>query len=171
MLWNSPELWGCSVVASKMSCNHFEDILFSLHFVSNAENHDNDDKLWKLRPIVQHVQRVCRELSADEAIVGFKGRIGFKTYNPPSLEKYQKAKETVSLRKQLLKNRGDQLSWYDTSGNVLCYWFDRKPGLVCSNIHSTSEKVQMQRRLHGGSRVSVPAPECNQYMGGVDLHK
>ena len=90
MLWGCPQLWGCALTAQKMTCNRFEDVLFSLHFVNNSgyvgvpckrksvclsvchfannsEDEDKEDKLWN---------------PADEAIVAFKGRVGFKTNNP-----------------------------------------------------------------------------------------
>ena len=52
-----------------------------------ARNMDNYDPLYKVRPLLDHIRHVCqtvykpkRQLSVDEAMVGYRGRIFMKQY-------------------------------------------------------------------------------------------
>lgn len=77
-----------------MSCNRFELLTSSLHFTNNEDNRParggaNYDQLWKIRPLMD----ICdpqyltaygpgSNLSIDESIIKFKGRIHFRQYLP-----------------------------------------------------------------------------------------
>ena len=77
-----------------MSRNHFQNILWNLH-VSNPDETNppkgeaDHDPLFLVRPMVDMMQRnFCtkyrpgKELSLDESMCPFKGRVHFKCYNP-----------------------------------------------------------------------------------------
>lgn len=77
-----------------MSRNHFELISSFLHFTDNEADRpergeDNYDPLWKIRPLID----ICEpqytavytpqcQLSIDESIIKFKGRLSFRQYLP-----------------------------------------------------------------------------------------
>ena len=60
-----------------------------LHLADNAPQGDNPDKLAKLRPMPTHLNHVFKEnympyrdVSINESMVKFKGRLGFRQYLP-----------------------------------------------------------------------------------------
>ena len=65
----------------------FEKILSNLHLNDNTTT--NRDPLYKVRPLINMIDRNClhvytpkQNMSVDEASCPFKGRLGFKMYNP-----------------------------------------------------------------------------------------
>ena len=103
MFWEQDfDLWGSFLIANVMSRKQFERILRSLHFAHNLEEDattpqisTKKDKLHKIRTLCDMMRErfkksyhPSRQLSVDEAIVKFRGRVGFKTYNPAKPVKY-----------------------------------------------------------------------------------
>ena len=78
-----------------MSRNYFQNILWNLHVSDPDETNPqkgeaNHDPLFLVRPMVDMMQRnFCtkyrpgKELSLDESTCPYKGRVHFKSYNPP----------------------------------------------------------------------------------------
>lgn len=73
-----------------MTKDRFVEILSNIH-VNNNDNipHNNQDKLFKLRPMIDSLNQIflecssgTSELSVDESIIKFKGRSTLKQYNP-----------------------------------------------------------------------------------------
>ena len=65
------------------------------HFSNNNLMHDKSDKLFKIRNILSYLQHKFKtvdtpkqELSLDESIIPWRGRLSFRTYNPAKLTKY-----------------------------------------------------------------------------------
>lgn len=91
--WSSrPELRD-DFIASKMGVNRFDSLLTSLHCNDNAKmpkkGDPGFDKLYKIRPYIELLKKIfqkyyrpSKEVSIDESMVKFKGRIGFKQYMP-----------------------------------------------------------------------------------------
>ena len=59
------------------------------------KTHKNFDKLYLIRPLLSRVNNLClknysphREFSIDEAMVKFRGRLGFRQYMPAKPTKY-----------------------------------------------------------------------------------
>ena len=81
-----------------MSRNRYQDILRYLHVVDYRSSQDSSasqDFLWKLRPFIDRLLsrfkalfEPGKELSLDEATCPFKGRFGFRTYNPKKPHKW-----------------------------------------------------------------------------------
>jgi hypothetical protein len=79
-----------------MTRNRYDQILGNLHVNDNsAIPDDNKDKLYKLRPLIAHLNENFQKLklldqyqSVDESMVLFEGRSSLKQYNPmkPSSE-------------------------------------------------------------------------------------
>lgn len=77
----------------KMSYNRFALILKCWHFTNNAEERESQDRLYKILPVVDKIIHNCRKvpgelIAVDESMVGFRGRLGFRQYNPQKSNKY-----------------------------------------------------------------------------------
>ncbi len=80
MYWSSDTDMGNEAVAKTMRRDRFDDIMRSLHFVSNT-NLDQSDKFAKLRPVIRHLQKKFMQnftptdeaISHDEAMVEYFG--------------------------------------------------------------------------------------------------
>ncbi|XP_047002722.1 uncharacterized protein LOC124620097 [Schistocerca americana] len=89
-----PDLWndviGVEVVKQTMSQRYFESLRATLHFNDNTKRPDPEsqdhDKLHKIRPIIDHVNKKCllipmsERLSVDEQICATKARHHMKVY-------------------------------------------------------------------------------------------
>ena len=78
-----------------MSYNRFSLILKCWHFTNNAEVRESRDRLYKIQPLVDKIIHNCRKIYTpgervvvDESMVGFRGRILFRQYNPQKSNKY-----------------------------------------------------------------------------------
>ena len=85
--WSTRESLSDPYISSKMSRDRFEEILARLHLAYNFLNRSDSDRLWKIRPMIdslnesfQQAYHPTCEVSIDEGMVPFKGRIGFKQY-------------------------------------------------------------------------------------------
>lgn len=74
-------------VSNTLTLNQFEDIKRFLHFSDNSA-HAVDDKLKKIRPIIEHLRNRYKtvnmeeHVNVDEQMVPFKGRSCLRQYNP-----------------------------------------------------------------------------------------
>lgn len=83
-------------VTKTFSRNRFKELLCYLHLASSADpNAPSQDKLFKVRWLYELVKNRCitsyspsANLAVDEAMIGFKGRIGFKQYMPAKPTKW-----------------------------------------------------------------------------------
>ena len=92
--WSRDSILNMPFFGHYMSRNHFQNILWDLH-VSNPDETNppkgeaGHDPLFLVRPMVDMMQRNFhtkyrpkKELSLDESMCPFKGRVHFKCYNP-----------------------------------------------------------------------------------------
>lgn len=91
LYWSVDKVWRVPAVADVMGRTRYEKIRQYFHLSDSeripARNSANYDPLYKVRPLLDHVRNVCqtaykphRQLSVDEAMVGFRGRLSFKQY-------------------------------------------------------------------------------------------
>ncbi|KAH8037877.1 hypothetical protein HPB51_018365 [Rhipicephalus microplus] len=90
MYWS--QRFRVSQVADTMTRDRLEEIKQSLHFSNNQEAPDQNDperdRLYKVRPLLDHLVAKCHEipksqkLCVDEQLVPFKGRSSLKQYLP-----------------------------------------------------------------------------------------
>lgn len=92
--WSHHPLYFHPVFGKTMSRNRFQLILQNLRFVDHATI-DENDRLFKIRPILekilQNFKQVFspgRNLSVDEAMIGWKGRLSFRQYISNKSHKY-----------------------------------------------------------------------------------
>ena len=78
-----------------MPPNRFIEIRHNLHFVDNNSEHDRDDKLFKIRPIIEAVRNECIKVepeefqSVDEQIIPSKTKFTkIRQYNPKKPKKW-----------------------------------------------------------------------------------
>ena len=93
LYWSTDPLYSTPLFGAIMSRNRFQLLLKFLHFNDNAEMPGADDpspdKLFKVRPLVDHLcekfGEVCTpssNISIDESLLLWKGRLAFKQYIP-----------------------------------------------------------------------------------------
>ena len=96
--WSRDSILNTPFFGHNMSRNHFQNILWNLHISDPDETNPqkgeaNSDPLILVRPMVNMMQRnfhtkytytyrPVKELSLDESMCPFKGRVHFKCYNP-----------------------------------------------------------------------------------------
>lgn len=89
--WSSKPDFHDYYISSIMTVNRFGWLLSHLHFNDNSlmpnRNEEGYDKLYKIRPIINYIEKVCtknyhpyQKLVVDEAMVKFKGRSSLKQY-------------------------------------------------------------------------------------------
>lgn len=90
-LWSQDEVIRNNLVCSTMRRNRFQEILQCLHFEDNSKAPSkegaNIDKMWKLRPLTDHLKakmiehfHVEQNLSFDESMIAYFGRHGCKQF-------------------------------------------------------------------------------------------
>ena len=92
MYWSTTDIFHTPVFSKIMTRTRFQLLLKFLHFNDNQDpnydpNSDDRDRLHKLRPLIELIRQRCknvfypgRNLSVDESLVLFKGRLHFKQY-------------------------------------------------------------------------------------------
>lgn len=92
--WSTEKTIQTPIFAEVMSRDRFRQIWYAWHF-SNNDDRDDRDRLKKIRPIIsyflpkfQEVYKPERELSLDESIMPWRGRLSFKVYNASKITKY-----------------------------------------------------------------------------------
>ena len=78
-----------------MSRNRFVQIMQSWHFCNNDNIPHESHRLAKIQPVIDYFRRKfndvykpCQQLSLDESIIPWRGRLSIKTYNPAKITKY-----------------------------------------------------------------------------------
>lgn len=89
MYWSSEQGLRLPLIADAMAVNRFEDILRYLHFTDTSSTDPGNDKLFRIKPVLDTLQ--ANFLSAvdpeefqaiDEMIMPFKGKLSIKQYIP-----------------------------------------------------------------------------------------
>ena len=93
--WSKSKLFGSEVIQNTMSRDQFELLLKFFHFSNNQEVHADQDRLFKLRPLLDLLRARFKSIyipgsviSIDETMVPWKGRLLFKQYIPGKAHKY-----------------------------------------------------------------------------------
>lgn len=86
-LWSSDEDLKNEMVSAAMRRNRFQQILQFLHFEDSRKVNTEGDKMWKLRPITDHLKTKLlthfhpeQNLSYDESMIAYFGRHGCKQF-------------------------------------------------------------------------------------------
>ena len=91
--WSTDEAMATPYFGKVMSRNRFQLILKFLHYTDCQE--DKDDRLYKMRPILNYLVKKWQELyhpgqkiSIDEGTLLWRGRLSFRVYNPAKPIRY-----------------------------------------------------------------------------------
>lgn len=93
MYWSKNVYIGNQGIQNIMTCNRYQKLGQYFHVSDRAtepaKGQPGYDKLYKVRPIIEHVQgtfpsaySLSREIAVDEAMVKYTGRLGFRQYMP-----------------------------------------------------------------------------------------
>ena len=89
MYWSTREIFRTPVFSKTMSRNRFQLIQRYLPFNDNNAAGTNRDRLYKILTILDIVVNIFRtnyisdrEISLDECMLGWRGRLRFRVYNP-----------------------------------------------------------------------------------------
>jgi len=93
--WSTDPFLGTPIFRKLMSRNRFEQIWWCLHFNNNELLQQSTNRLFKIKPLLdfflekfQTVHKPNQQLSLDEAMIPWRGRLRIRTYNPWKLIKY-----------------------------------------------------------------------------------
>ena len=88
-LWSKNGYLGIREAQKHMSINRFLEILRNLHVVNNTDLSPGDGYVRKFKPVLDVLSQTfyryyspCQEVSVDEAMVKYKGRVGGKVHMP-----------------------------------------------------------------------------------------
>ncbi|KAF8789382.1 PiggyBac transposable element-derived protein like [Argiope bruennichi] len=91
--WSTDPLVEIPIFPKTMSRMRFEQIFTFFHLSDNVENVLSTDRLYKITPLLDYVISKSQsmyvpkqQLSLNEAMIPWRGRLKFKTYNPAKLQ-------------------------------------------------------------------------------------
>ena len=85
--WESDDYVGNKGIRNVMTREGFKEILQNIHFADNSKSNKESDKGCKIRPLIDHFNKVFPE-ALDEHMVKFKGRSSMKQYLKKKLIKW-----------------------------------------------------------------------------------
>jgi len=95
MYWSKRGIFQTPIFPQKMSRNRFQLIQKYLHFNENNAAGTNEERFYKIRIILYTVVNNFRtnyipdrEISLDESMLGWRGRLRFRAHNPGKITKY-----------------------------------------------------------------------------------
>ena len=77
--WSKDKCIGDEKIQNVMTRTRFQSILQNLHF-SNNNNDDKTDKSYKIRRVIEHLNKLFAESSKVDRVCEFKGRFSMKQY-------------------------------------------------------------------------------------------
>jgi hypothetical protein len=93
--WGKSKLFESEVIQNTMARDRYELILKFYHFSNNQEEHADQDRLFKLKPLLDLLKARFKSIyipgsvtSVDETMVPWKGRLVFKLYIPGKAHTY-----------------------------------------------------------------------------------
>ncbi|XP_063590198.1 piggyBac transposable element-derived protein 4-like [Penaeus indicus] len=95
--WSTNRVLRHELVAEVMTRDRFDQLTTHLHFSHLEEGAPlPEDSMWKLQPIVNSLNDSFRsvfvpgqDIAIDESLCKFRGRLGFKTYNPTKRARFR----------------------------------------------------------------------------------
>ena len=93
--WSKNPLIETPIFSKTMTRNRFKQILAFIHFSDNNNVPDNADRLFKIQHIINYFSKKFQEnlkpgqnISIDEGMIPWRGRLNFRVYNPSKITKY-----------------------------------------------------------------------------------
>ncbi|XP_066967729.1 piggyBac transposable element-derived protein 4-like [Macrobrachium rosenbergii] len=177
MFWaRDKPFYSMPAFAMTMSRRKFEALGKYFHWFNRRALHkDNTDKLVLIRPVMEYIQAKCKtlyvsqkNLSLDEGMLKWKGRLSIKLYNPQKTNKWRSPKnctvEAVIVVALFVSLGGVPLRFYETvsdtrASNAATESFIHKRRVKKQGRYELEEQ-HLQRPKAVGDYIA--------YMGGVD---
>ena len=93
--WSTDPTISTPIFSRTMSRNSFESIWQAWHFSDNRQQTQDSGRLFKVWPVYEYFVQKFRsvyspkqELSLVEAVIPWRGRLKFRTYNPGKITEY-----------------------------------------------------------------------------------
>ncbi len=93
--WSNSQLYGSEIIRSAMARDRFELLLKFWHFWDNNKYHSNQDRLFKLKPLLDLLKARFSSVyipgavvTIDETMIPWRGRLLFKQYIPGKAHEY-----------------------------------------------------------------------------------
>jgi hypothetical protein len=93
--WSTDPLIVTPIFSQTMSRNRFQQIWTFWHFNDNTTMDNSSERLFKIQPVLDYflhkfrtIYRPKQQLSLDEGMIPWRGRLRFRTYNPAKITKY-----------------------------------------------------------------------------------
>jgi hypothetical protein len=93
--WSNSQLYGSEIIRSAMARDRFELLLKFWHFSDNNKYHSNQDRLFKLKPLLDLLKARFSSVyipgavvTINETMIPWRGRLLFKQYIPGKAHKY-----------------------------------------------------------------------------------
>ena len=93
--WSNSQLHGSEIIRSAMARDRFELLLEFWHFPDNNKYHSNQDRRFRLKPLLDLLKASFRSVyipgavvTIDETMIPWRGRLLFKQYVPGKAHKY-----------------------------------------------------------------------------------
>ncbi|XP_033100412.1 piggyBac transposable element-derived protein 4-like [Anneissia japonica] len=164
---STDELVTTPMFGKVMSRNCFEIILTYFHFKDNSQRPPNcNDRLFKVRPILDHLLSRFRELyipgqniSIDEGMLSWCGRLGFRVYNKDKPKKY-------GIKSYVLTDSATSYCWQlKTYCGVGATFEETILGLLGN--HTNKGHVLFMDNLYNSVRLSKRLLELGTYVCGT----
>ena len=95
LYWSTNPIIETPIFSKTMSRNRFQKILKYLHFSDNKNMPPNADRLYKVQHLIDYFSKKFEEnfspgqnISVNEGMIPWRGRLNFKVYNPSKITKY-----------------------------------------------------------------------------------
>jgi len=93
--WSTDPTISTPIFPRTMSTNRNESIWQASNFTDNSQQTQDSTRRFKICPVYEYSVQKCRsayspkqELSLDNAMIPWRGRLKFRTYNPGKITKY-----------------------------------------------------------------------------------
>ena len=129
--WSTDPTISTPISPRTMSRNRFESIWQAWHFSDSSQQTQDSGRLFKIWPVYKYFAQKFRsvyspkqEVSLDESMIPWRGRLKFRTYNPGKITKYGVLVRMVFVRQYWVMSttwRYTQLR--ERSWRTQCYHF------------------------------------------------
>ena len=151
--WSTDPLVEAPIFPKTMSRMRFEQIFTFFHLSDNVQNAPSRDRLCKIRPLldyiipkIQSMYVPKQQLSLDEAMIPWRGRLSFKTYNPAKITKYgillrmvceSESGYIVTLKSIRVKEKSYKKLYYQSCSRILVI------SIMCIKTITTTTFLQL----------------------------
>jgi len=175
LYWSTRGIFQTPIFPQTMSRNRFQLLHRYLHFNDNNGVGTNEDCLYKIRTILDTVVNNFRtnyipdrEISLDEGMLGWQGRLQIRVYNPSKIIKYGTLVRMVCesstgyiYNLQIYDGKCGPLT--ETVGFLLELYEGKGYHLYqdnyCNSVHQTNELLQKLIRVCGTIRMNRGLPK------------